>query len=168
MHSIKVFLDIDGVLNNINHTMSFTLDEYHIASKQWRIDYGTYMLNPNCVYGIIKAIRYLQTYYVSVDVVLSSTWRLGGNKLIGKLNNIFNAFGYLDIMITDATPITYHRIRGLEIEEYMRSYEDFDFIIIDDDSDFTQLQIESNLFLCDNNDGFVFEKFKIYFDNRTE
>jgi len=167
MHSIKVFLDIDGVLNNTNHTMSYTLDEYRTASKQWRIDYGTYMLNPNCVYGIIKAIHYLQTYYVSVDVILSSTWRLGGSKVIGKLNNIFNAFGYLDIMITDVTP-RLGTIRGLEVAKYMKSYKNTEYIIIDDDSDFTREQIKHHLFLCDNNDGFVFEKFKIYFDNRTE
>lgn len=120
---IYVFLDIDGVLNNLNYlkecysrhgkSMSF----YHMP------------FDPKSLLQLMYLVQELQDNSNEVKVVLSSTWRLGDiDKEV--VNSRLAEYG---LRIDDVTPWL-SSDRGLEIKEYLKNKEYKDIIILDDDS----------------------------------
>lgn len=142
-----IFLDIDGVLNNVEHCEQ--LDQLLGKEQYW---------------ALIRAVSQMPFDYRScllikkmidktgAKVVLSSTWR-------ANIKNIEIIEKFAQIKISDRTPIL-HTIRGKEIKKYILEHPDItQYVIIDDDSDMLPEQIE-NFCLIDRNVGFTEKDFK--------
>lgn len=167
--TLKVFVDIDGVLNSTNFIVDMSMPELLKAKEEWKKKYDTYIMSPLLIETFIKSMHSDSIYdrFKYVDFVLSSTWRIAGSSALRRINFIFKEFNrtyHLPVKLVDATePYPSGKTRGAEIETYMSNYAGVDYIIIDDDNDFTDEQKANHLFRTDERFGFCsqrdFEKF---------
>ncbi len=113
-----IFLDIDGVLNSVQHS---------VALKEQGTIYNAAGINKTSL-GLLKWVCEV----TESEIVISSSWRRQGKEWI---SGVFAAHGWSYPPIVGTTPnLTGHR--GTEI----RAYVDFTptlekYVIIDDDSD---------------------------------
>lgn len=160
--TIIVFLDIDGVLNNVGFVNSLSSKEYYKKVYDWRDTYDIGFLYSKNIREFVKAINELDTKY-NVELVLSSTWRGGGTPVIDKLNRILVDHGS-NVAITRVTGYIDSMHRGTEVDDYLKSNEYDSYIIIDDDNDFFDSQ-RPHFYRCDSQVGFVYEEFIQVFNN---
>ncbi len=129
-----LFLDIDGVLNSIDY---YTELDKHVTDSVF--DRLSDDLNP-------VAVDLLKEFVVEydIDIVISSTWR----KLfsIAELKDLFALVGWEGIPIIDVTPLSRNGFRGDEILEWIEPFKNEveQYLILDDDSDFTPQQKKEN------------------------
>lgn len=126
-----IFLDIDGVLNNSNHTLKLVKllgeNQCYLLNRtlgELPFDYESCVL-------LQKAIKQTQA-----EIVLSSTWRLDTKniKIIKK---------YANIEIKNTTPILgFTATRGDEIQQYLNTHKEItNYVILDDDKDMLENQL---------------------------
>ena len=129
-----VFLDIDGVLNNV-------------ASAAEGID-----ILPE---KVILVRRLCQV--TGASIVLSSSWRILFD--IEFLRDLLYHTGLRQrwagdkpVSVIDVTPRLDSGPRGLEIQKWLSEHQVTDYVIIDDDSDMLEIQMV-NFIKTDNNIG---------------
>lgn len=128
-----LFLDIDGVLNDVNTTFRNYLD------NKLNIDEGKV--------GLLKEI----IDATGAKIVLSSTWRAYGIMKDGvyipktpemiELVDLFKSYG---LEIYDITPSFIIENKGLEIKTWLRRYDDIESFVILDDEDNTLKEFVGN------------------------
>lgn len=125
-----IFLDIDGVLNNMNYTIyifeMFGGDRaYEIIKKDLDI-FDPISLNLLC--------KLIECFKDDIKIVLSSTWRLSQRGIDKVKEKIFGNLGYE--VPFDITKRHKDMIRGFEIEEYLNKNKalSYNYVIIDDDT----------------------------------
>lgn len=157
-----IFLDIDGVLN---------CQTYYASEAFKKQDEHPY--NQICK----ERVEWLNELCreTNARVVISSTWRMSGleycKDTLEECGATFEIIG--------ATPVSNHRVRGVEIQEWLQEnifkllgkhYFDFySYAIIDDDSDMLLGQ-QYNFFQTDNYSGLTPNtcyKIKRFFTKRT-
>lgn len=118
-----LFLDIDGVLNSTRSVTAFGNypHPHDIEVSQSRFDW--------VAVGLIRKL----CQETGANIVLSSTWRKGGNRQ--KLAKI------LDLPIVGETPEKIGGHRGYEIAEWLKSHSPKKFAIVDDDTDMLESQL---------------------------
>lgn len=140
-----IFLDIDGVLNTPNYAV-----QAHATWKNtngWfksRDDFGA-LFDPIAV----SCLEYLADT-TNAKIVISSTWRTAG---LARMKELFKFRG-IDVDILDITP-RLNTIRGEEIEAWLQ-INDYvtNYVILDDDTDFTDQQLKSNFVHTNSKYGF--------------
>lgn len=117
-----IFLDIDGVLNN----------EIHLI-KCWNIN-GNHAMHMNHVPFDPHALELLMIMCNKIrengnlHIILSSTWRLHDEDFA-----IVNArLAEYGLRCEDKTPVINHK-RGIEIKEFLKNKNNYNFAILDDD-----------------------------------
>ena len=117
-----IFLDIDGVLNDINYIMKC----YERHNKPMHMNHVPF--NPKSLNVLMELCQSIEKNGYEVRIILSSTWRLHeidteivkariaeyGLSLYGKTSYISGD-------------------RGKEIQDYLKDKENYKFIILDDD-----------------------------------
>jgi hypothetical protein len=113
-----IFLDIDGVLNNTNHTlyMSSTVGRSHGLP-----------LDPVSIWTLNEILM-----LTGSNIVISSSWRI--IKSLDSLRVTFRKNG-INGNLVGVTPHVAGMQRGQEIEQYVHVHEVKNFVIIDDSSD---------------------------------
>lgn len=143
-----IFLDIDGVLNNIQHIT--LLYEELLGEKQYvqlRRELGAMPFD----YRSCKLLQDL-IKHTNADIILSSTWRLNDK-------NIQIIEGYTGIQIKDKTP-GLSCSRGIEINTYLNEHPEItNYVIIDDDTDMMAEQA-SHFVKCNTNTGFTQKEYE--------
>lgn len=122
-----LFLDIDGVLNILS---------------EGRDKYGQ-IFNKHFEDNLHKIVE-----TTGADIVISSTWRLSGLDFI---RNMWKERGIAGNVI-DVTPTTKERIRGVEIDMWLKRHDVDTYVIIDDDSDMLPEQMPYFIKTSDNLD----------------
>lgn len=139
-----IFLDIDGVLN----TPDFAVR----AHAMWKRTDGWFkshdkfgqLFDPMAV----ACLEYL-TDTTGARVVISSSWRKSGT---GVMLNLFR-FREIDIDIVGCTPVT-GGIRGEDIAMWLSENVWVEnYVILDDDNDFTRQQLENHYVNCSGKYG---------------
>lgn len=125
-----IFLDIDGVLNNMNYTIyTFEMLGRDKAYQIMKEDLDIF--DPISLDLLCKIINLFKN---DIKIVLSSTWRLNQRGIDKVKEKIFNNLGYnVPFEITSRHE---DMIRGYEIEKYLYENDmvNADYIIIDDDT----------------------------------
>lgn len=144
-----VFLDFDGVINT-------PIWEYDQNGKLHCCFH--YPTDEKCTANNFQAICWLNEYckITNSDIVVSSTWRRGGLKLIQEC--LYRSGLDISINVIDITDHLPYNGRGYEIYNYLVNHPDIEKItILDDDCDMGNL--EKYLIKCNCNIGFLFDKF---------
>ena len=121
-----IFLDIDGVLNSFNFTLSKpdTVQTYRDPRKE---------IDPVAL-GVLKNI----VGSIDAKIVITSTWRKEFSK--DEFCNIMRDCGWTDFPLLGYTPVTMKNFRGEEVaqflEEYVQDYELDTYVIVDDSNDY--------------------------------
>ena len=118
-----IFLDIDGVLWDWPNRIS--------EIKAGNIEMGGAIeeFKPESVSALNVLINSLGTKY-DVTLVISSTWRVDMAKTIVALENN----NLTQVKKIEATKLSTHRIRGLEIKEYLKDKPNKDnYCVLDDE-----------------------------------
>ena len=117
-----IFLDVDGVLNNIKYTKKC----YKKNGKK-PFFCNNVPFNPKCLKRIAKIVK-----KTNAKLILSSTWRLDDIS-IKILDSRLAEYG---TRINDITP-NINQIRGLEIKKWLKNnnfnWSVDDFIVLDDE-----------------------------------
>ncbi len=139
-----IFLDIDGVLNNLNHFKKINMGKASYTS-----------VDKNCV----KYLNYILDE--DTQVVISSTWRLGDDSVYDICKKSLSDAGFIGNIHKDwrtkwlfkedgIIPLP----RGNEILEWLSRHPEItNFVCLDDDDDFTK---ECNLVKTCSNAGLTF------------
>ena len=149
-----IFLDIDGVLNNIEYWNEC------FARHQVKgiMSMNCFPFDPKCLNNLMKLNQELQKQNYNVKIVLSSTWRL--NQVdIGIVNSRLAEYG----MRIFATTISLSSgKRGLEIKNFLEDeqYGKADnYLILDDEiKDIVEQFEEKHIIHTNFNTGFDNEK----------
>ena len=140
-----LFLDIDGVLN---HETWYRDVVYPNRSNYigGRDNYILSCFDPECVKRVNTILA-----ETGARLVVSSSWRIDN-----KLKDDFERIGLPTDF--DITPIKHWTqmksideewaTRGEEIEEFLESHPCNNYVIIDDDTDFTEEQLEKHFVRC--------------------
>lgn len=143
-----VFLDIDGVLNHEEWYESKRLKELAPTFVRWEQE----CFDPECVQRVNKILK-----ETGAELVVSSSWR--GDP---ELSEIFESVGlpinYLVTPLADVSTWRYYDTRGEEIEEFLKKNPCENYVILDDDTDFTEEQLKNHFVHCSNKDGLTEEK----------
>ena len=129
-----LFLDIDGVLNHE--------EWYRDRSPKYKYDFWwENCFDPECVKRVNKILQ-----ETGAELVISSSWRLDTN-----LKQYFEKVGLPTTF--DRTPIVYKEDdgwadRGEEIEAFISFHPCDNYVILDDDMDFTEDQIQNHFVHC--------------------
>ena len=140
-----VFLDYDGVVNNIIWDKEGKRADYGSASSKTVNDF--------------QAVQWVSEFCqkFGYDIVVSSTWRVWEWYKEALWNG-----GLRDgINIVGRTPVLYKHSRGDEIAQYIKEHPEIEeYIIIDDENDFKNYPEMLERFVqCTTNQGFNYEEF---------
>lgn len=114
-----IFLDCDGVLNNINYTKKC----YKKNGKKPMSMYCT-PFDPYNLKNLAKIVR-----KTGANIVLTSTWRLDKEHM-AVLRARLAEYGLRIYDMTD----NINMIRGVEIKEWLKSHRDIEnYVVIDDE-----------------------------------
>lgn len=156
-----VFLDFDGVIN----TPIWEYDENGKLDCCFH-----YPFDKDCTANNFQAICWLNEYckITNSDIVVSSTWRMGGLKLMQDC--LYRSGLNENIKVLGITEILHNKYgRGEEIYSYLINHPEIQKItIIDDDADMGNL--EKYLVKCNCNVGFLVDEFckaREMFENQT-
>lgn len=116
-----IFLDVDGVLNNMTWAKRMSDEGVHVFAEDMLEDRAIKLLKQ-----IVDA--------TGADVVITSTWRIGA----ASMTHLLDQLGYYDIHPIAKTPRR-GGMRGDEITAWMQECDEpIDaYVILDDDSDMT-------------------------------
>lgn len=128
-----IFLDIDGVLNN-RRSMKF----------------GEHM-DIECARNLRRICK-----YADAEIVVSSTWRIGNTT--HTLREILYPWGLYRVIGRTSSNNPNCKIRGDEVQEWIDTYGCKNYLILDDDSDFTQYQKENHFINTDAEYGLTEEQ----------
>ena len=130
-----LFLDIDGVL-----VTSRYWNELRLAGRPARDESGDHVFDPACV----EILRQIILRY-NFDIVISSTWRMGGYdwmlELWARRNLPGKIVGCTPVMDMKKGSIYVPSRRGEEIFDYCQKNDVDRYIIIDDDCDMLEHQM---------------------------
>ena len=130
-----IFLDFDGVLTTV----------------RTRFEY----LDPVAVTMLQQLVT-----KTNAEIVISSTWRCGATS--GEISTYLKCSGWRGAVPFHecwATPNLKDVIRGIEIDEFFkRNPHEGLYLILDDDSDFTELQKPFHV-KTDSHNGFLWDHF---------
>jgi hypothetical protein len=149
------FLDMDGVLNNMRVCTSLQRENSY-NNFGW--------IDPICVNYINRWAKMIKDQYQDdTDIVLSSTWR-GAHDGHSSLSMMFGAMGLSPLAHKDfktrPTGMTIdgvNDIRGNQIADWLTEHpEEKHWVIIDDDSDFTEEQRPRHIH-TDTYNGILFQ-----------
>ena len=149
-----IFLDIDGVLNN----MKYWNECFERHKVKGIMSMNCFPFDPKCLSNLMKLNQELQKQNYNVKIVLSSTWRL--NQVdIGIVNSRLAEYG----MRIFATTISLSSgKRGLEIKNFLEDeqYGKADnYLILDDEiKDIVEQFEEKHIIHTNFNTGFDNEK----------
>lgn len=149
-----IFLDIDGVLNN----MEYWNECFERHQVKGIMSMNCFPFDPKCLSNLMKLNQELQKQNYNVKIVLSSTWRL--NQVdIGIVNSRLAEYG----MRIFATTISLSSgKRGLEIKDFLEDeqYGKADnYLILDDEiKDIIEQFEEIHIIHTNFNTGFDNEK----------
>lgn len=142
-----IFLDYDGVVNNI-------IWMYYPRDKKFKARYG---FPSDGFVNNYQAICWLNELYKNFkyDIVVSSTWRFHNNYKYCLYNGGLNK----NICILGCTPRIDSGCRGDEIKKWIKD-NNFKgkFIILDDDNDMGEYM--ENLVQCDTLLGFTIKEYE--------
>jgi len=129
-----IFLDIDGVLNSFDNMHAMHAISYH-NGPDFRDKHGQFF-DERCV-------RWLRLIIKETDakIVISSTWRMSGLKVMKEMWEERNLPGE----VIDITPDAINAMddsRGREIQMWLDKNAVDSFCIIDDDSDMLPEQMK--------------------------
>ena len=119
-----IFLDIDGVLNDIRYTIKTIDKNKRILGKNYSAEIP---FNPRSLKNLQKLVA-----ATKAEIILSSTWRL--NEIERRV--VGSRLGEYGLLIKDITTCEY-KDRGLQIREWLDEHWNSaydNYIIIDDDS----------------------------------
>lgn len=123
-----IFLDVDGVLNSVNHLIKIYKQTHRPHSN------FSYPFDPCCLENLKTLVEKTNS-----KLVITSTWRIepvGRQTLLGTLKQ-YN----MDQQVIGWTPIL-NTSRGIEIQTFLDNFKicrNPNFIILDDDSDMNHL-----------------------------
>ena len=139
---VYIFLDIDGVLNNVQ---SFER-HYQYSQKGTEIPFIYQDIDVHCV----MVLKQLCQELPNCHIVLSSSWR-NHSKAVKQLEALFQ---HHDLPpIESKTPYLKNTCRGIEIEKYCKEHNiSFNDIVILDDED-NMAHVSNRLILTDFNNG---------------
>ena len=128
--SFYIFLDIDGVLND------WEFFKKEIASGAMKKGTIFEHFKPESINALNNLIKTLSKQF-NVILVISSSWR----RNLLKTETLLRKNGLKYDGVISATPITQTpEKRGLEILQFLKGKQNYDFVIIDDDSfDYAEL-----------------------------
>lgn len=141
-----IFLDFDGVVNNIIWNSEGTKCSYNFPSDGKVNDF--------------QAVQWVSQFceLYNYSIIITSSWRNHSNcKDCLKQGGLRNK-----IKIIDCLPLDYDKQRSELIIEYLESHKDIDgYLIFDDEIDkgYTN-ELKDHLILCDE-DGFHYKSFRI-------
>ena len=122
-----IFLDVDGVLNSLSYVKELCRENKRPYSGY------DFPFDPRCMNNLKRLVEETNSY-----LVITSSWRMHeiGKKI---LLNELNKYG-LDMRVVGYTKVL-HKTRGEEVKEFLKILdENVNYIIIDDDSDFDDLE----------------------------
>ena len=167
-YKFVIFLDVDGVLNHHLFYEKYKDGKISEENRRDNIDADSIGLVNNLIDGL-GGID-------DVMVVCSSTWRFN-HKDVKDLNPLFKKYG-AKWEFFERTPNSSHRVRGVEIYEWLKensqkyfgklSHDFRDYVILDDDSDMMLWQ-RNNFFQIDGYCGITYNtvyKILSYFNKR--
>ncbi len=133
-----LFLDIDGVLN---HEEWYRERVYALKRKEWWMDY----FDPECVRRLNNILQ-----ETGARLVISSSWRMDR-----ELKRYFGAVGIptdFDISPSltkeDESGVLIWANRGEEVAEFLKDHPCDNYVILDDDMDFTEDQLKNHFVHC--------------------
>lgn len=120
-----IFLDIDGVLDNMNY--------WEECFKRHKVkgimSMRNFPLDPKCLNNLMKLNQELEKNY-EVKIILSSTWRL--NEIDTAIVN--HRLAEYGMRVFEKTGYSTTGKRGIEIQEYLDHYKNYkDYLVLDDD-----------------------------------
>lgn len=127
-----LFLDIDGVLNHED----WYINEVRKNPIKYKNRWVLAQFDPQCVQRLNKILD--QT---GARLVISSSWRSDSC-----LKTYFSNIGLTTDF--DITPSLWDEPRGKEIEVFLLDHPCDQYVILDDDMDFTDEQIKNHLVHC--------------------
>lgn len=139
-----IFLDVDGVLNNEDY-----IEECYEKNGHHAMHMNHVPFDPKCLENLMILVNKLREKY-SVEIILSSTWRLHEIDY-----EIVNArIAEYGLSLFDRTKYM-GNIRGLEIKDYLDNNKKCkNFLIIDDDPFDIVTYFKDNLVLTNFKTGF--------------
>lgn len=147
-----LFLDIDGVLNSnmYAHTICWLKKTNRSALYSGlTFKHGIWQFCPYASAIFSSMMEEL----LNVDIVISSTWRVG--RTVEDLQQLFIENGLCGSKIIGRTG-DFKNSRGLEIQEYLDLHPDIKkFVILDDDND--MLHLTKYLVKTDTRNGLLFK-----------
>lgn len=138
-----VFLDIDGVVNNLY--IDESLEPKYFSESDGKVSNE-------------QAVRWLNKLCLEADahIVITSTWRHAGLEICREC--LYNSGLDRRIHIIDATPTFWGKERGYEIKQWLKSHPEVKkFVILDDDTDMKPYM--DRLVKCDSTKGFLAEEY---------
>ena len=151
-----IFLDIDGVLNNMNY-WDECFDRHHVKGI---MSMHCFPFDPKCLNNLMKLNQKLQKQGFNVKIILSSTWRL--NQIDTEIVN--SRLAEYGMRIFGKTISLRSANRGLEIKNFLENKKygkAKKFLIIDDEiKDIIEQFKETHIIHTDFNTGFDNQKLK--------
>lgn len=146
-----IFLDFDGVINNIGSREFITLPLVTASGKVW---YGTYWAS-QCIAPFLKLMKWCNDNNISL--VISSTWRIGQTTEV--FNSYFDTYFRREnkvprvVGLTDRDP---NNDRGKEILDFVEKHNIKNYMVIDDDiDDIVELIADERVVKVNVNTGLV-------------
>ena len=138
-----IFLDCDGVLNNINYTKKCYTKNGHKPMSMYCVPFDPYNLK-----NLAKLVR-----KTKANIVLTSTWRLD-KEHIAVLKARLAEYGLRIYDMTD----NINMIRGVEIKEWLKSHRDIENYVVIDDEEYNLSNFIDNkhLVIVDSKYGLTF------------
>ena len=138
-----IFLDCDGVLNNINYTKKCYRKNGHKPMSMYCVPFDPYNLK-----NLAKLVR-----KTKANIVLTSTWRLD-KEHIAVLKARLAEYGLRIYDMTD----NINMIRGVEIKEWLKSHRDIENYVVIDDEEYNLSNFIDNkhLVIVDSKYGLTF------------
>ena len=138
-----IFLDCDGVLNNINYTKKCYTKNGHKPMSMYCVPFDPYNLK-----NLAKLVR-----KTKANIVLTSTWRLD-KEHIAVLKARLAEYGLRIYDMTD----NINMIKGAEITEWLKQHKDIENYVVIDDEEYNLSNFIDNkhLVIVDSNYGLTF------------
>lgn len=154
MKLFYIFLDIDGVLNNMDY-WNECFERHHVKGI---MSMNCFPFDPKCLNNLMKLNQELREKNFNVKIVLSSTWRLNQTD-VEIVNTRLAEYG---MRIFAKTISLNNGNRGLEIKNFLKNekYGKADnFLILDDEiRDIAEQFEERHIINTNFNTGFDDEK----------
>jgi hypothetical protein len=152
-----IFLDFDGVLNSSRFYGA--VKSVCVYPNYKHIGGNTPKSSTGDIDGTSLGLIKLLADETQAKIVLSTSWRLYFPK--EWFIELFALLNWKNAPIIDKTPELKKETRGCEIKDFLKSTDLFidNYVIIDDDDDFFNVQKENTLVQTDYNEGFIWKDY---------